>query len=99
MDIKTRNVGPYKDVTLEIGEVKVGLGLLNGEEVSNLVAELDKGIYDLDGSRYCKETSEKLQHDILACVDGFIETMDGPPNMDLEEMKSALCQIIVDTRK
>jgi len=99
MEIKTRQVGPYKDVTFEIGEVKVGLGLLNQEEITNLVSELDKGIFDLDGSRYCKETSEIIQADILTCVDGFMETMDGPPNMDLEAMKTALCQIIVDRRK
>lgn len=98
MEIKTRQVGPYKDVTLEIGEVKVGLGLLNGDEVSNLVAELDKGIYDLDGSRYCKETSEILQEDIQACVDGILEGENLPAEV-VERLKESLCQIVVDKRK
>lgn len=47
---------------------------------------------------YTKQVSEQIQEDILACVSGFMETMDGPPNMDLEAMKDALCQIIVDRR-
>jgi hypothetical protein len=98
MNINIRKVGPYKDVTIEIGEVKVGLGLLNGDEVSNLVAELDKGIYDLDGSRYCKETSEKLQDDIQTCVDGILEGENLPAEV-VERLKESLCQIVVDIRK
>ncbi len=50
-------------------------------------------------NNYTIAISDKIQNDIIACVDGFMETMDGPPNMDLDAMRSALCQIIVDNRK
>ena len=98
MEIKTRPVGPYKDVTIEIGEVKVGLGLLDKDEVANLVTDLDNGMYALDGSRYCKETSEKLQESIQTCVDGILEGENLPAEV-VERLKESLCQIVVDNRK
>ena len=51
----------------------------------------------MNTENYTVNISDKIQNDIIACVDGFMETMDGTPNMDT--MKLVLCQIIVDNRK
>lgn len=98
MEIEARRIGPYKDVTFEIGEVKVGLGLLNEEESANLVSDLMNGVDSLDGGKFTKKTSESIQEDIQACVDGILEGENLPAEV-VERLKEELCQIIVDKRK
>lgn len=48
-------------------------------------------------NNYSKETSEKIQNDIIACTDGILEGEDIPSHV-IEKLKEMLCQIIVDNR-
>ena len=50
------------------------------------------GVASIPG--YTLETSESMQEDILACMEGF--NVNG---VDVEKVKNALCQIIVDRRE
>ena len=45
---------------------------------------------------YSIETSERIQEDILTCVEGF--TVNGKIT-DIERLNDALCQIIVEHRR
>lgn len=47
--------------------------------------------------KYTVETSEKIQEDILVCVDGFLVGEDIDDDT-LDKLKTALCQIVVDNR-
>ena len=45
---------------------------------------------------YSIETSEAIQEDMIACIEGF-SVSEGIT--DIERLKDALCQIIVEHRK
>ena len=43
-----------------------------------------------------RSKSESMQHDIMACVDGFLENLPAQPtNIAKNALKDALCEIIV----
>ena len=59
MKIDVRRVSPYKDVTVELDNTKVCLGLMNEDECMELARTLKVAIQDLiDNRDKCKEFLE-----------------------------------------
>lgn len=62
MDIQVRRTGKYREVTVEINNVKVDMGLLNQEECLALARRLKAGISDVlgDDDYYNLMTEDKF---------------------------------------
>lgn len=100
MELNTRKVmGKYTTLELKDGQMSVGSGLLDKQETIDLAEKLRSAAENLEGyilpASRVANFKEDVQTDILTCVDGFTEN-SGMPQEDVEKMKEALCQIILD---